>query len=266
MNSFRVLIIEDSEDDTILMVRHIRRSGLEPEFKRVETAADLENALCGEHWDIILADYSMPSFSGLEALKLVKQGGYDIPFILISGKVGEDTAVEAMKEGAHDYILKDNLTRLVPAIKRELKENAIREEKRRIEIERKLTEKALIESEENFYRLFELSPTGIAIIDKLFRVRLVNPAILKLLELDTREKIIGKRLMDFISAEKCPDIASNLINTVNGNRQPFQDVIPIKNSSGEDLLINFLAGYYLWGGDPAVQIIVCPYRPHPNSR
>jgi PAS domain S-box-containing protein len=122
----RVLIVEDSEDDAALLERELRRGGYEPTTKRVETAKAMSAELKRQEWDIVISDYVLPSFSGPEALNLLKEAGLDLPFIVISGKIGEDTAVEAMKAGAHDYIMKDRLTRLIPAIQRELEEATVR--------------------------------------------------------------------------------------------------------------------------------------------
>src|SRR4030042_3694289 len=117
----RVLIVEDSEEDTLLIVRELKRGGFDPINERVETAEGMKAALSTKTWDLILADYSMPHFSGLEALKLSQETGLDLPFIIVSGSIGEDVAVEAMKSGAHDYLMKNNLTRLFPAIQQELR-------------------------------------------------------------------------------------------------------------------------------------------------
>jgi len=125
----RVLIVEDSEDDAALLERELRHGGYEPVTKRVETAKAMSAELKRQEWDIVISDYVMPKFSGLEALKVLKDSGLDLPFIIISGKIGEETAVEAMKAGAHDYIMKDRLARLIPAIQRELKEASIRRER-----------------------------------------------------------------------------------------------------------------------------------------
>ena len=122
----RVLIVEDSEEDTLLIVRELKRGGFDPIHERVETAEAMKAALSRKTWDLILADYSMPHFSGLEALKLSKESGLDLPFIIVSGSIGEDVAVEAMKSGAHDYLMKNNLTRLIPAIQQELREAEVR--------------------------------------------------------------------------------------------------------------------------------------------
>jgi signal transduction histidine kinase len=124
--------VEDSDDDAELLLRTLRRGDFEPTCFRVETRAAALSAL-EQPWDAIIADYVVPGFGGLEALALVKQTGLDVPFILISGKMGEETLVEAMKAGAHDCITKDNLTRLAPAIRRELAEAEMRRDRNRIE-------------------------------------------------------------------------------------------------------------------------------------
>ena len=127
----RVLIVEDSEDDAELLIIALERGGYQTIYQRVDTRVDMETALCsGEIWDIIIADYSMPKFSALTALKLLQEYELDLPFIIVSGKIGEDTAVEAMKAGAHDYLVKGKLARLIPAVERELKEAVLRQEYR----------------------------------------------------------------------------------------------------------------------------------------
>lgn len=129
----RVLIVEDSEDDAVIMVRELRKGGYEPIFKRVDTSASMAAALAGQTWDVIIADYVMPHFDGLAAFKLSREMGFDLPFIIVSGKAGEDVAVEAMKAGVHDYVLKDKLARLVPAVVREMAEAESRRHQRRVE-------------------------------------------------------------------------------------------------------------------------------------
>jgi PAS domain S-box-containing protein len=126
----RVLILEDNDDDKELVLRQLRNGGYKPEYICVETKEGLINALNKKSWDIILCDYSMPNFDGLTALRLIHGKKIDIPFILISGTVGEEVAVEAMKAGAQDYLMKDSLIRLIPVVQRELKEAEIRKEKR----------------------------------------------------------------------------------------------------------------------------------------
>lgn len=127
----RVLIVEDSEDDAELLVIELERGGYEIIHQRVDTKADMEAALVSTPaWDIVLADYSMPQFSAIAALNLLKEWELDLPFVIVSGKIGEDTAVAAMKAGAHDYLVKGKLARLIPAVERELREAVLREEYR----------------------------------------------------------------------------------------------------------------------------------------
>src|SRR5713226_1784579 len=128
----RVLFIEDSDDDTMLQVRLLSQGGYVVSHERVETPAALSEAL-ERKWDIIISDYSMPHFKGTDALKLVRQKSQDLPFIFVSGTIGEDTAVAALKVGAQDYLMKTNLSRLIPAVQRELREAAERIERQRLE-------------------------------------------------------------------------------------------------------------------------------------
>jgi two-component system, cell cycle sensor histidine kinase and response regulator CckA len=124
----RVLIVEDSEEDADLIVLELRRGGFDPVCRRVENAEQMAKALNDGEWDLVLSDYSMP-----EALAMVQAKGKDVPFVIVSATIGEEVAVEAMKAGAHDYILKHRLGRLVPAINRELKESLVRCERRNLE-------------------------------------------------------------------------------------------------------------------------------------
>jgi len=128
-----VLIIEDAVDDAELIVREIRRGGYEVDWERVETKPGMQAALSRQTWDIILSDYSMPQFSALAALATLKESGLDIPFIVISGTIGEETAVAALKGGVHDFLVKDKLARLVPAIERELRDAEARRSRREAE-------------------------------------------------------------------------------------------------------------------------------------
>jgi two-component system cell cycle sensor histidine kinase/response regulator CckA len=133
--SLRVLIVEDSQDDAELLVRELRRGGYDVVFERVDGPAAMSSALDQKPWDIVVCDYSMPHFSGNDALKLLRGKNSEVPFIFLSGTIGEDTAVAALKEGAQDYIMKNNLKRLLPAIRRELREVEERKERARLEQE-----------------------------------------------------------------------------------------------------------------------------------
>lgn len=124
--SLRVLLIDDSEDDAQLILRELRRGGYEVEYELVETRPAMEAALSKSVWDIVLSDYTMPFFNAMEALETLKATGLDIPFLVLSGTINEETAVTALKAGAHDFLLKGKLARLIPAIERELGDAEIR--------------------------------------------------------------------------------------------------------------------------------------------
>jgi PAS domain S-box-containing protein len=180
-----VLIVEDSEDDFLLLLRELRKGGYEPVFERAETAAEMKSALGKQSWDIIISDYKLPNFSGLHALKLLKDARVDLPFILVSGTIGEEIAVGAMKAGANDYVMKNNLSRLVPAIRRELREAKIREE-------RGMIIEALKESENLYRTIFETTGNTTLIIEEDTTVSLINMEGEKLTGF-SREEIEGRK-------------------------------------------------------------------------
>ena len=170
----RVLLVEDSTDDARLLVRQLTSAGYDVQHERVDSPGAMRDALTRASWDLVISDYSLPGFSGTDALNLLQQQGIDVPLIFVSGTVGEDVAVAAMKAGASDYILKDNLKRLIPAMERELRDAEMRRERRRahetvserdlaVGIERRRAEQELRQSEERFSRVFRASPAGIAI-------------------------------------------------------------------------------------------------------
>jgi signal transduction histidine kinase len=138
MTPLRVLVVEDNPDDEALEVLELRRHGFQPMTHRVETAEGLREALAREDWDIILSDFCMPRFTALDALAVLKETGLDIPFIVVSGSIGEDEAVQVMKAGARDYFAKDRMARLGVAVQRELVEARARRERARSEADREL--------------------------------------------------------------------------------------------------------------------------------
>jgi signal transduction histidine kinase len=129
----RILLIEDSEQDAFFVLKQLEKQAYKPIWQRVQTADEVRASFKNSDWDVVISDYRMPGFTGLEALNLLKESGLDIPFIIVSGTIGEEIAVEAMKAGVNDYVLKHNLNRLVPAIEREIKEAKNRLERRKAE-------------------------------------------------------------------------------------------------------------------------------------
>ena len=166
----KVLLVEDSEDDALLLLRELRRGGYDAVHERVDTARAMEAALDGREWDLVISDHSMPAFSSSAALELLRGKGFgDLPFIIVSGQIGEQVAVEAMKAGAQDYLMKDNLARLNTAIERELREAEGRRERRRAEEELKI-------SETRFRLMIEQSPLSTQIFSPDGRTLRVNRA------------------------------------------------------------------------------------------
>lgn len=127
-NLLHVLIVDDSENDAKLIVRKLRSEGYEPQWERVDTADTMKAALNNKKWDVILCDFKMPLFSVYAALKILQEEKMDIPFILISGAIGEDTAMAAVKSGANDYVMKGNLSRLAVTIEKEISKSRDRQE------------------------------------------------------------------------------------------------------------------------------------------
>src|SRR2546428_11177281 len=180
----RLLLVEDSENDALLLVRDLTRAGFELVVERVETAHAMQAALDRQPWDIVLGDYSMPQFGGAGALGLLGGRGADVPFIIVSGTIGEERAGAAMKAGASDYVPKDKLKRLVPVIERELREAAGRRERRRAEA-------ALREAEAGYSTLVEQAPVGIYRSNPAGRFLSANRALACILGYDSPAELLG---------------------------------------------------------------------------
>lgn len=176
----RVLIVEDSEYDAALLIRAFRTQGYDPTWKIVDMPAALESELRSATWDVILCDYNLPQFGGPAALQILKESGLDLPLIIVSGIIGEDVAVAAMKAGAHDYVPKDNLARLVPAVEREVREAEVRRK-------RKEVREALEQSEELHRRVLEAVPAGVVHIARDGSIRNANGVAQRILGLSWNE-------------------------------------------------------------------------------
>lgn len=192
----KVLIIEDSEDDAALLLRQLHKGGYEVDYQRVETNQELVDALENKDWNIVISDYRLPGFSGLQALQTCQSFGInDIPFIIVSGAIGEETAVEMMRAGAHDYLMKDNLARLAPVVTRELAEAKIRTEARRAEIE-------LRESEEKYRSVFSNDYFALCILDvETLAFMDVNEGFCKLYDYDKETLLSGMTLKQLLQSE-----------------------------------------------------------------
>jgi two-component system NtrC family sensor kinase len=194
----RVLIVEDQDDDVLILVRVLERAGYNLTFERVDSAEALARALGRQTWDIVIADYKLPQFNGLAALAQVKERGLDLPFIIVSGGIGEDIAVAAMKAGAHDYIMKNNLTRLIPAVERELREAEERRARRRAEV-------ALQENYQIMQAVFEGTSDIIFVKDLQGRYVMINSAGARVMG-KAPEDVIGKDDATFFTAESVGQI------------------------------------------------------------
>jgi len=179
----RMLIIEDYPDDALLMVNEMRRAGFEPLWEQVETREQYLRLLSPD-LDVILSDYSLPTFSAPAALDLLREHDFDVPFIVVSGAISEEIAVECMKRGAADYLLKDRLARLGPAVQHALEQTQLRAEKRG-------AYRALRESERRFRALIEQSADAIALLDENAVIVYISPAATHILGY-TPEELIGR--------------------------------------------------------------------------
>jgi len=227
----RVLVVEDSEDDYLLLLRELEKGGFAVESERVETPEAMEKALGEKPWDLILSDYHLPRFSGLQALNVFLAAGKDIPFILVSGLIGEERAVEIMRNGAQDFIPKDNLNRLVPAVERELREAEVRNARRR-------TEQELEKERKRAAQYLEIAGVAMVVLNREGEVTLINRRGSEILGYP-REEILGKNwFQHFLPVEIRDRVYQYFSQMVQGERPPaerFEN--PVLTFSGEVRLI-----------------------------
>ena len=205
--ALRVLVADDSAVDAELTVRELTRAGFDVEWIRVEQATAFADALQTGVWDLVLSDYRMPQFTGLDALALLQKSGLDLPFILVSGAVGEDVAVEIMRAGAHDYVAKHRLFRLAPAVTRELRDARTRQAHRHTELERR-----------KMAMVIEQIPSVVVITDLAGRIEYVNPRFTELTGY-TREEVQGQNPRILKSGATSPERYRELWNLVRSGNE-----------------------------------------------
>ncbi|MEP7075679.1 MAG: response regulator [Acidobacteriota bacterium] len=203
MKKIALLSVEDSDADYKLVLHHLNKAGYEIYSEKVETAEDMRAALASRTWDMIISDYRMPQFSGLEAFEVLKETGFDIPFVIISGTIGEETAVKALLAGVHDYLMKDNLSRLAPAIERGIEDA----KNRKIQHE---TLEALRRSEERYRLLFDINPLPMWVYDlDSLRFLAVNSAAIEHYGY-SEEEFRNMTIKDIRQVEEIPKLLENL--------------------------------------------------------
>jgi PAS domain S-box-containing protein len=245
----RIIIVEDREEDAILMSEALREAGFQPEWTQVDTEEDFRAQLNGPI-DLILADYMLPQFNGLHALRIARASGRDIPFIIVSGSIGEDLAVAALQLGADDYLLKDRLTRLGPAVERALAEKQLRADKR-------LIEQALRDSEKRFRALIEHSADVINLLDETGRILYASPSVTHILGYAPEEQV-GRDAFELIHPD---DVARERLAFQELQQTP-RGTIPlalrVRHQDGLWRTVEGSATNLL--GEPAVSAIVVNYR------
>jgi PAS domain S-box-containing protein/putative nucleotidyltransferase with HDIG domain len=245
--SLRVLMIEDSEDDAQLLIRDLKKGGYNPLYERVETAAAMKKALQEKQWDIILCDYNMPQFNAPSAIAVLKEANIDIPLLIVSGAIGEETAVECMLSGAQDFIMKGNLSRLCPAIARELKEAEVK-------FQREAALKSLRESEERYKALFDRSLELVYIANFESHFIDANDAALNRLGY-TREDIPSLNFASLLSEDQLP-LAIKAIQDVQETGQMGMIEFRLRHKNGSDVYVETRGSAIISNGIPvAMQAI-----------
>jgi diguanylate cyclase (GGDEF)-like protein/PAS domain S-box-containing protein len=248
-NSLRVLIVEDSENDASLLIREIKKGGYNPSHERVTTPAAIKKAIKEKKWDIILCDYMIPRFNAPSVIYLLKEANIDIPLIVVTGAVGEETAIECMRFGAKNYIMKPNLSRLCPAISGALEEAEVKNKQ-------KQAEELLNASEVRYRRLFESAKDGILILDCDTGIILdVNPFLIELLGY-SREQFIEKAVWELGPFK---DIIPNRNKFMELQRQEYirYENLPLQSIDGRLINVEFVSNVY---SEADTKVIQCNIR------
>jgi PAS domain S-box-containing protein len=240
--NLRVLAIEDYEEDALLLRRQLTRAGYNVDFRRIETPAELNAALDDpQPWDIALADYTLPNFGARDALRIIQERGVDLPFIIVSGTIDEVSAVSAMRAGAHDYVLKGHLERLLPAIEREISDAARRRERLVTELELRL-------AQQRFSATFNQAAVGMAHTTIDGRFILVNQRLTECLNIP-HDQLLTMRLQDFMLASE-NEIESELYaELIAGKRSGYRVERTIVCSDGSTLPAQLTVSMLVHDGD-----------------
>ncbi|HUN55527.1 MAG TPA: PAS domain S-box protein [Smithella sp.] len=244
----RVLIVDDSEDDARLIIRKLSSGGYNPAWERVDSSEAMKSALKREDWDIILCDYKMPNFNASAALKLAQSKKTDIPFIIVSGAIGEDTAVASMKSGAYDYVMKDKLAKLAVAVDRAIREAKVRRDK-------KHTEEMLKMSRENFRHSLDDSPLGVRIVTSTGELIYANREMLNIYGYDSIEEMKSTPREKRYTPESCTEHEVRKAKRRRGERVPSNYEISIICKDGTIRNLEVFRKQVLWNGEIQFQAL-----------
>jgi two-component system cell cycle sensor histidine kinase/response regulator CckA len=227
MNPLRLLIVEDAEDDAALVVRELGRAGYDVSHVRVDDEASMRAALRSRTFDVVVSDHAMPRFSAAAALRVLTEHGIDLPFLIVSGSIPEDLAVSAMRAGAHDFVTKHQLARLVPAVQRELRDAAVRSERR-------TAERRLLESEARYRRFFEDDLTGDALFDADGRIVDCNPAFVRIFGFTSRTAALDGSMAALFAR---PDEHARLLDRVRRERLVESFEAELRRTDGAPVIV-----------------------------
>jgi len=252
--SLRVLIVEDLEDDVLLEIRELKKGGYNPVYERVETASAMKKALKEKQWDIILCDYKMPKFNAPSAIAVLKDANIDIPLIIVSGTIGEDVAVECMRLGAQDYIMKGNISRLCPAIARELEDAKVRNKQRQAESQREAALEELRKSEESFRAVAENAYDGMIIAESMGIHIFANKRASEITGYSV-EELLKMRMKELAYPDEIQKLSEILKNRMSGKEVPRQYETAIVHKEGTKVQIEVTGTKTFWHGQIADIVI-----------
>jgi PAS domain S-box-containing protein len=223
--TIKVLLVEDDEDDARLAMRMLRQGGFDPAWRRVQDAQSLKAAFAEERWDAVLSDFKLPKFNGMAALTLFREAGLDIPFIFFSGTIGEETAVAAMKAGASDYVMKQNMARLAPVLERELGQALIRAEHRKGQVELEL-------SRDRYVDLYDTAPVGYLTLSTEGLVAQVNLTCADMLGTE-RDVLLRTPFVQFVQATDTDRWHEHFVHALHhGDRQRLELALRSQKGNG----------------------------------